>query len=102
MGEFGPTFVAAPCLHRLSLPLSHTHSFLVTFLSPSYDLIFCMPLALLFSFSGFVIVRRRRIVCIAFFLNESKRHMVEEGEKASILTPPFFFFSWSMKGLYNV
>lgn len=29
-------------------------------------------------------------MCIAsfFLFNESKRHMVEEGEKASILTPP--------------
>lgn len=26
MGECGATFVAAPCLHRLSLPLSHTHT----------------------------------------------------------------------------
>lgn len=43
-------------------------------------------------------------MCIASFFNESKRHMVEEGEKASILTPPplFSLSSWSMKGLYNV
>lgn len=46
-------------------------------------------------------------MCIAsfFLFNESKRHIVEEGEKASILTPsPFTFFvlSWSTKGLYNV
>lgn len=53
MGEFGPTFVAAPCLHRLSLPLSHTHSFLVTFLSPSYDLIFLHASCSAFFFQRF-------------------------------------------------
>lgn len=35
-------------------------------------------------------------MCIASFFNESKRHMVEEGEKASILTPPLLFFSLVM------
>lgn len=63
-----------------------------------------MPLALLhFSFfSGFVMART---MCIAFFFNESKRCIVKEGDKASVLSPsPIIFFSLVMvcEGLYNV